>query len=374
MMAPSLSLDFTSAVLDPRITFARAGATATRVNASGFVESVPADTARFDFNPLTLACRGLLVEELRQNLAFPSEDFIDTSKWFRTQLASVNQDVEVAPTNTQVADSIIENTASGTHLINCVFTGAISSYALSVFAKKLSVGNARRLVIREGVQTGAQACFDLTAGTVVGTAGGGSPSASIQSFGNGWYRCVLVFNNAASGTRNMQLAITRPTASSLDTYTGDGVSGLALFGAQVEAGAFATNYIPTTSAAVTRNADVVTIAGLGSVPQGTFMVDATVQNGSTLLTSGGVTFAATASTAQKNAVAYDADSTLRSINSGAVTVSAGATGGADITFGNGGHFRALEFWDRKLLAAELQVASSSAGRRSIIQPVFNRII
>ena len=48
MLTPSLLLDFTAASLDSRITFARALNTATRVNSSGFIESVNADVARFD--------------------------------------------------------------------------------------------------------------------------------------------------------------------------------------------------------------------------------------------------------------------------------------------------------------------------------------
>lgn len=67
MIAPALSLDFTAAVLDPRVTFTRAGATATRVNSAGVIETVAADAPRFDFDPATLVCRGLLIEQTRTN-------------------------------------------------------------------------------------------------------------------------------------------------------------------------------------------------------------------------------------------------------------------------------------------------------------------
>ena len=62
MTTPAMALNFLSGSLDPLITFTRAGATATRVNASGLVETVAADTPRFDYTPVTLAARGLLVE------------------------------------------------------------------------------------------------------------------------------------------------------------------------------------------------------------------------------------------------------------------------------------------------------------------------
>lgn len=69
---PRLALDFTTASLDPRVTVTRAAASATRINASGVIESVAADTPRFDFDPVTLVCRGLLIESARTNLLLNS--------------------------------------------------------------------------------------------------------------------------------------------------------------------------------------------------------------------------------------------------------------------------------------------------------------
>ena len=63
----TMLLDFLNPVLDPRITFSR-GTGATRVNASGFIETVGNTTPRFDYDPVTLAPRGLLIEEARTNL------------------------------------------------------------------------------------------------------------------------------------------------------------------------------------------------------------------------------------------------------------------------------------------------------------------
>lgn len=69
---PKVTFDFTAATLDSRITFTRALNTATRVNSSGKIETVNADTARFDYDPVTLACKGLLIEESRTNLLLNS--------------------------------------------------------------------------------------------------------------------------------------------------------------------------------------------------------------------------------------------------------------------------------------------------------------
>ena len=69
---PRLALDFTTAQLDPRITFTRAGNTATVTDASGVIVAVNADLPRFDYDPITLACKGLLMETSRTNLLLNS--------------------------------------------------------------------------------------------------------------------------------------------------------------------------------------------------------------------------------------------------------------------------------------------------------------
>jgi len=69
---PRMALDFTTGVLDSRITVTRALNTATRTNASGLIEAVNANLPRFDYNPVTFAPRGLLIEETRANLLLNS--------------------------------------------------------------------------------------------------------------------------------------------------------------------------------------------------------------------------------------------------------------------------------------------------------------
>jgi hypothetical protein len=93
--------------------------------------------------------------------------------------------------------------------------------------------------------------FDVEDG-VVGTVGAGS-TAQIEDFGNDWYRCSISFTSAFTGSRNFILYLTTGN----NTATANIVGGAYIFGAQLEAGAYPTSYIPTTTATVTRNADVI---------------------------------------------------------------------------------------------------------------------
>jgi hypothetical protein len=69
---PNLAFDFTTASLDSRVTFTRSGNTATVINSSGAITAINADLPRFDYNPTTLVCEGLLIEESRTNLLLNS--------------------------------------------------------------------------------------------------------------------------------------------------------------------------------------------------------------------------------------------------------------------------------------------------------------
>jgi hypothetical protein len=64
---------------------------------------------------------------------------------------------------------------------------------------------------------------------------------------------------------NIICVINSSTAARAEAFIGNGTDGVYLWGAQLEAGSYPTSYIPTTSASVTRNADVISKTGISSL-------------------------------------------------------------------------------------------------------------
>jgi hypothetical protein len=232
--------------LDPRVTFTRAS-TGTFVGANGAIQTAAVDAPRFDHNPTTGESLGLLVEEARTNLALPSENF---DGWVKV-LSTVTTDSINSPAGTQTADLITLSAGTGQKGVNQggTTTGAVT---YSVFLK---AGTHSIVQLLQGGSTNNYANFNISTG-VVGNTGTGT-TASITAFGNGWYRCSMSHSNSVSGIYvNAAASLTDGFFPSV-TVTGTFYA----WGAQLEAVAFPTSYIPTTSATVTRAADVASVTG-----------------------------------------------------------------------------------------------------------------
>jgi len=250
---PSLYLDFTASnALDPRITFSRAS-TATFFNSLGVLSTAASGAPRFDYDPSTLAPRGFLIEEQRQNLLLQSNSF-DTS-WTNTNSADVAAQ-GISPDGTNTAWSLTDDAVNSNHNIFQSVVWAAAATTFSIYAKFVT----HRWI---GVRIGASGnqffgSWDLQNG-VVGSATAGA-TIGIQAVGNGWYRLTLTASLTTAGTANLIIAMNNADATSLTSYSGTGTTFL-IYGAQLEAGATATSYIPTTTTALTRNADVASMTG-----------------------------------------------------------------------------------------------------------------
>ena len=225
--------------------------TSTRVDSAGLIESVAFNAPRIDYTGG--GCPRILVEPARTNLVLRSEEF-DNTYWAKTNTVITANSI-ISPDGTLNADLISYN--STTNVLSFITTNSItSSYTISVFAQK---GTTNVLRIRETFYFGTSSTFDLNAGTVL------TGTGKIENYVNGWYRCSI--NQAYT---NLQTSINW----SFDSNST--INNLYLWGAQVEAGSNATSYIPTTTASVTRNADVISKTGISSLigqTEGTIFVE-----------------------------------------------------------------------------------------------------
>jgi hypothetical protein len=197
------------------------------------LETAAAGQARFDHNPITGESLGLLVEEQRSNLVTYSEDLSNAAWTFKTNM-SVGANYAVAPDGTLSADQIIENTSAGEHGLqapNVSYTSG-TSYTFSCYAKAAGRTILRVLFPSFAYTQDKLGYFDLSSGTVTSTSGTGI-TTSITAVGNGWYR--LSMSAAATVTITTTAAQLRLVSSGTTvSYTGDGYSGLYIWGAQLE--------------------------------------------------------------------------------------------------------------------------------------------
>ena len=212
---------------------------------------------RFDHNPISGDSLGFLVEEQRTNLLTYSEDFSNAA-WTKQQSTITNNTV-VAPDGTLTGYKLVsDNLSTNSAIYRTVTITSGLSYTFSAFVK--SDGNANWVQLINTNATGlatARVWFDLSNG-VIGTNNGEYSLVSITNVGDGFYRVSATFT---SGSTSTIAFLTNADGDNINSYTGDGYSGIYIWGAQLEAGAFATSYIATVASQVTRAADNASMTG-----------------------------------------------------------------------------------------------------------------
>jgi hypothetical protein len=253
----------------PTPVFTRAS-TATFVGSNGLIQSAAIDAPRFDHDPATGESKGLLIEESRTNLISYSENIANVA-WSAFASATASSNQATSPDGEETASRMTANaTASSSsrlrvRLIN--LSSGSSQRTASAFIKagthdfgfvqlafnKVGVGSIRSSVIRLKFSDGS---FVQT-GTIEGF------SASVTPFQNDWYRITISAVSNASLAVEDQALIGLGLSFNKEGDVGEffGTETIFAWGAQLEAGLFPTSYIPTTTAAVTRSADVCSITG-----------------------------------------------------------------------------------------------------------------
>ena len=402
IIRPSLNLDFRNArQLGPLTTLARA-TTKTYCDRNGVLRTASVNQPCFDFYPAAGSSRGLSIHEQRTNLLTYSDQF-DNAAWTKTGL-TVTPNIAIAPDGTLTADRLVEGTGTEQRRINrnvTVPSGTMFAWSIHVASDAARKGVTLYISSSAG---GGIADFDLLNGTksTALVSGGAVVASDAIPFSDGTYRLwIAVQTTAAVTSVGVNCYFSNVPADGNAIYTGDGTSGVSAWGAQLEEGAIATPYIPTTSAQVTRSADVVTLptAAWFNQAEGTFYVEADCDStaaDSTILaandgtqnaqydirfaisslsgrvrTSGdneaslpGLAALPVAGSLYKCALAYKANDASMSVNgSEAVTDTTVAlpTGITTLTLGSrsganwlNGHIRRFAYFPRRLLDAELQ--------------------
>ena len=266
---PSLSMDFI-ADADGRYTLngtayddlaaflAAAGGSFSRssigtyYDSAGTLQTASSGTPRFDYDPVTHAAKGILIEESRTNRTRYSQDFIN-SQWTGSG-SFITSNTVTAPDGTLTADTLTQ-ASNATDFIydQNISASPNTAYSFSIFFKPGTRTTDFSFML-DWADFGSQRVqVTYTYATQTLSTGGSGvariSSTTIQTLPNGWYRMSLVFTTDTTVGHIV----------SMIGRFGSGTGTTHIWGAQLEQGAFATSYIPTTSATVTRAADVLTI-------------------------------------------------------------------------------------------------------------------
>jgi hypothetical protein len=343
---------------------------------------------------VTLAAKGLLIEEARTNLLLRSQEFNDAA--YTNSNVTVTANATAAPDGTTTADMLA---AASTVSVNLQQSSAVAatSATYSIFVKKGS-GATQANAFRIRNTTTATTLVEVTINydTGVLTYVTGSTGATSVNFGNGWWRVSLSATTGITSGDTIRCDQCFVGASTIS-------HSAYVWGAQLEAGAFATSYIPTVASQVTRSADVATMTGTNfsswyNATAGTFVADfdviwsgnapasmgvigldasaskrfAYIPSGSqNVSTFDGSVALGTAnnigSAVNKVASAYDTSRYI-ALNGGAVatgTFAAGYSSGTSLDIGKygasnpiNGHIRSIAYYNTRLSDAQIQQLSA----------------
>lgn len=243
------------------------------VGSNGRIQQQAANLPRYDYNPVTLAANGLLVEEARTNLILRSNDFTNVV-WGKNN-STITGDTTTSPDGTANADTITatatslayvsQDTAALTTGLNytataCVKAGSKNFFAFAFFGH-------------------ADVFFDLV-NLTTNHSGANFVSADIKDIGNGWRKVTATWTKDAGATYRLFMAI----ASSLSSFSGLTIGDtLFYYGAELDQGSFSDSLIPTAASSVTRTIDANshTLGSEYNAAAGTYIVTAIAPNNTT---------------------------------------------------------------------------------------------
>ena len=228
-------------VIDGDFDFTR-NSSATRVNSEGLIEDITSNLPRIDY---TGGEGHWLFEPQSTNLIPYSEDFTQWNKSNASLINTITSTV-VSPDGVSYANKLYPiGSATSSFIIQ-----GVSGNSFSVFVKK----GERRWVLVYGGFSNSNVWFDSENGVFGNVLS--EATATVESFGNDWYRIKILWTQNSSHIR-----IYNTDSGTSTQSTGNGTDGLYIWGAQSEVQSFSTSYIPTNGSTVTRLQDAANGAG-----------------------------------------------------------------------------------------------------------------
>jgi hypothetical protein len=232
-------------------TFTRAS-TATYYDSSGLLKTAANNELRIGYNPETLEFEGAIIEAQGTNQFTYSNDFTQSSVWVVTggSLAASY----VSPTGASNATKFILSNLTEQHTISRLITSSSTpdlDYLVSIYVKAEGHNYIRVSSYSNSFD------FDLSTGVAYSIVG---ETPIIEKLQNGFYRIAINHNTPDSVYLTYRIRLIDSAGNT--TFQGDGISGILIYGSQLEYQKLPTSYIETTSITATREADVISGNGL----------------------------------------------------------------------------------------------------------------
>lgn len=211
---------------------------------------------------------------VRTNLSLWSQDF---SQGRTNTRSSVAVNTALAPDTSPTADKLVEDgTVTATHQINQTAAAVLGTFTFSVYAK---AAERSRMVMRarnNPNNIGGEALFDLTTKTLVSATPllTGAITTNITDVGSGWARYEIRITATPDTDILTEILLDNGVST---VYTGDTVSGIYLWGSQLQSGLLASNYSVTTTTPISTTTGSEAVLPLVPVSGNTIQI--TVANG-----------------------------------------------------------------------------------------------
>ena len=251
----------------PLPTFAaltRAGS-AHCIGPTGLIRSTAANTARDAYDPITGEYLGKRIEGRGAKNIWLQSRSLGTTPNGNNRLTVLNNQT-TGPDGTNSAMFLKEDTNSTTHAVtqSIAFVSG-RSYTMRAIVKASS-RKCKLLLPANAFDTVTNnpksAYFNLEAGSVVNDSG--NPTRDIVPLRDGWWIIYITATAQASVTGTATIRLSTNTTANSDFYVGNGSSGIYIYDLAIYENAWAGEFLPTTTTAVTQPAETLEFTGVSA--------------------------------------------------------------------------------------------------------------